>query len=145
MRLRLFKKLRKKLDYLDDDQIERIYQAYLLAVEAHRGQRRSTGEPYVTHPVAVAGILADMRLDYQTLMAALLHDVIEDTAVTKEDLIADFGQTVADLVDGVSKLTQIEFFSKAHAQAENFRKMVLAMAQDIRVMLIKLADRLHNM
>ena len=92
MRLRLFKKLRKKLDYLDDDQIERIYQAYLLAVEAHRGQRRSTGEPYVTHPVAVAGILADMRLDYQTLMAALLHDVIEDTAVTKEDLIADFDQ-----------------------------------------------------
>lgn len=143
--MRLFKKLRKKLDYLDEGQIERIHDAYQLAYRAHKGQKRNTGEPYITHPVAVAGILADMRLDYQTIISALLHDVIEDTEVTKEDLIQSFGRPVAELVDGVSKLTQIEFYSKAEAQAENFRKMVLAMAQDIRVILVKLADRLHNM
>jgi GTP diphosphokinase / guanosine-3',5'-bis(diphosphate) 3'-diphosphatase len=143
--LRLFKKLRRKLDYLDDGQIERIHDAYLLAHRAHRGQKRNTGEPYLTHPVAVAGILADLRLDYQTIIAALLHDVIEDTEVTKQHLIANFGEVVAELVDGVSKLTQIEFVTRAEAQAENFRKMVLAMARDIRVILVKLADRLHNM
>ena len=143
--MRLFKKLRKKLDYLDEGQIERIHDAYQLAYRAHKGQKRNTGEPYITHPVAVAAILADMRLDYQTIISALLHDVIEDTEVTKEDLIQSFGRPVAELVDGVSKLTQIEFYSKAEAQAENFRKMVLAMAQDIRVILVKLADRLHNM
>jgi GTP diphosphokinase / guanosine-3',5'-bis(diphosphate) 3'-diphosphatase len=143
--LRLFKKLRRKLDYLDDGQIERIHDAYLLAHRAHRGQKRNTGEPYLTHPVAVAGILADLRLDYQTIIAALLHDVIEDTEVTKSQLATGFGDVVADLVDGVSKLTQIEFVTRAEAQAENFRKMVLAMARDIRVILVKLADRLHNM
>ena len=143
--LRIFKKLRRKLDYLDEGQIERIHSAYLLANRAHRGQQRNTGEAYITHPVAVAGILADMRLDYQTIVAALLHDVIEDTEVTKEELVSAFGSPVADLVDGVSKLTQIEFVSRAEQQAENFRKMVLAMAQDIRVILVKLADRLHNM
>ena len=143
--MRLFKKLRRKLDYLDDGQIERIHDAYLLAHKAHRGQKRNTGEPYLTHPVAVASILADLRLDYQTVIAALLHDVIEDTEVTKSQLIASFGDVVADLVDGVSKLTQIEFVTRAEAQAENFRKMVLAMARDIRVILVKLADRLHNM
>ncbi|MBV52507.1 MAG: bifunctional GTP diphosphokinase/guanosine-3',5'-bis(diphosphate) 3'-diphosphatase [Coxiellaceae bacterium] len=143
--MRQYKKLYKKLDYLDDTQIEEIYRAYSVSSEAHRGQRRRTGEAYVTHPVAVAVILAEIKMDYQTIMAALLHDVIEDTPVTKADLASQFGQPVAELVDGVSKLTQIEFVSKAQAQAENFRKMVLAMAKDIRVIVVKLADRLHNM
>lgn len=143
--MRLFKKLRRKLDYLDEEQVDKIHQAYLTALDAHRGQKRRTGEPYVTHPVAVACILADMRMDHQSIMAALLHDVIEDTPVTKETLEAKFGAEVAALVDGVSKLTQIEFVSRAEEQAENFRKMVLAMAKDIRVILVKLADRLHNM
>ncbi len=116
-----------------------------MARDAHQGQKRSTGEPYITHPVAVASILADMRMDYQSIAAALLHDVIEDTGVEKKTLSECFGQDVAELVDGVSKLTQIEFTSRAEAQAENFRKMVLAMAKDIRVILVKLADRLHNM
>ncbi len=142
--MRLFKKLRRKLDYLPEEQIEQIHQAYLTALSAHQGQKRQTGEPYITHPVAVACILADMKLDHQTVMAALLHDVIEDTCIDKETLLAQFGQTVANLVDGVSKLTQIEFVSHAEAQAENFRKMILAMARDIRVIIIKLADRLHN-
>jgi GTP diphosphokinase / guanosine-3',5'-bis(diphosphate) 3'-diphosphatase len=143
--MRLFKKLRRKLDYLDAEQIAQIHEAYLTALSAHQGQKRHTGELYISHPVAVACILADMKLDHHTIMAALLHDVIEDTPIIKEDLAAKFGEAVAELVDGVSKLTQIEFFSRAQAQAENFRKMVLAMARDIRVIIIKLADRLHNM
>jgi len=116
-----------------------------MALSAHRGQRRRTGEAYVTHPLAVAYILAEIKMDYQTIMAALLHDVLEDTSVSKSDMEAEFGSVVTNLVDGVSKLTQIEFISQAHAQAENFRKMVLAMAKDIRVIIVKLADRLHNM
>lgn len=143
--MRLFRKLRRKLDYLDPTQIEQIHQAYLLALEAHRNQKRYTGEPYITHPVAVACILAEMKLDHQSIMAALMHDVIEDTDVSKETLELKFGKAVADLVDGVSKLTQIEFATRDQAQAENFRKMVLAMSRDIRVILVKLADRLHNM
>lgn len=143
--MRLFKKLRRKLNYLDDAQVDRIHQAYLMAFEAHRGQKRRTGEPYISHPVAVACILADMKIDPQTIMAALLHDVIEDTPATKEAIAEKFGDAVAELVDGVSKLTQIEFVSRAEQQAENFRKMLLAMAKDIRVILVKLADRLHNM
>jgi len=143
--MRLFRRLRRKLHYLADDQIHQIYQAYRVAHEAHRDQRRQTGEPYITHPVSVAGILADMRMDCHTIMSALLHDVIEDTEIEKIDLERDFGTEVANLVDGVSKLTQIEFVSRAEAQAENFRKMVLAMAHDIRVIIVKLADRLHNM
>jgi len=143
--LRLFKRLRRKLDYLDEDKVEQIHQAYLLALDAHRGQKRRTGEPYISHPVSVACILAEMKMDYQTIMAALLHDVIEDTPVEKEAISEKFGEQVANLVDGVSKLTQIEFVSRAEAQAENFRKMVLAMAHDIRIILVKLADRLHNM
>ncbi len=143
--MRLFKKLRRKLDYFDQEQVERIHEAYLFAHNAHKGQKRRTGEPYITHPVAVTCILADLKLDSHTLMAALLHDVIEDTGVTKAALVEKFGETVADLVDGVSKLTQIEFISRAEAQAENFRKMVMAMAKDIRVIIVKLADRLHNM
>lgn len=143
--MRLFKKLRRKLDYLDEEQVDKVHQAYLTALEAHSGQKRRTGEPYLTHPVTVACMLADMKLDHQSIMAALLHDVIEDTPVTKEMLEEQFGSQVAELVDGVSKLTQIEFVSRAEEQAENFRKMVLAMAKDIRVILVKLADRLHNM
>ncbi len=131
--------------YLTDSQVEAVKRAYFFAEQAHYGQVRRSGEPYVTHPLAVAGILADMHMDPQSLMAALLHDVIEDTGVTKNDLGAQFGEEVADLVDGVSKLTHIEFDSIELKQAENFQKMALAMAQDIRVILVKLADRLHNM
>ncbi len=122
-----------------------VYRAYLFGAEAHDGQHRLSGEPYIYHPVAVARILAELRIDYRSLIAAILHDVIEDTEIGKEQLLAEFGQEVADLVDGVSKLTHIEFHSKAEAHAENFRKMMLAMVQDIRIILIKLADRLHNM
>lgn len=141
-----FTELRKALvEYLDDEQIELVYQAYLIARQAHKGQKRRSGEPYITHPVAAAVILANLRMDQQTIMATLLHDVIEDTSVTKADLAEQFGNEVAELVDGVSKLTQIKFETQAEAQAENFRKMILAMARDIRVILVKLADRLHNM
>ena len=138
--------LADRLDsYLEPDQVNLVRRAYFYAEQAHDGQTRRSGEPYVTHPLAVASILADMRMDHQSLMAAMLHDVIEDTGIPKEALIAQFGDTVADLVDGVSKLTQMNFETKAEAQAENFQKMALAMAQDIRVILVKLADRLHNM
>lgn len=133
------------LDYLDPDKVKMVVRAYECAKKAHEGQTRRSGEPYIIHPLAVASILADLHMDHQTLMAAMLHDVIEDTGVTKAELAADFGSAVADLVDGVSKLTQIEFKSRAEAQARNFQKMTLAMAKDIRVILVKLADRLHNM
>ncbi|MFY2510006.1 bifunctional GTP diphosphokinase/guanosine-3',5'-bis pyrophosphate 3'-pyrophosphohydrolase [Vibrio pectenicida] len=132
-------------EYLPEPQVEALRQSYVVAKDAHEGQTRSSGEPYIIHPVAVARILAEMRLDIETLQAALLHDVIEDTAVTKEDLENQFGATVAELVDGVSKLDKLKFRDRKEAQAENFRKMVLAMVQDIRVILIKLADRTHNM
>jgi RelA/SpoT family (p)ppGpp synthetase len=142
----LFEGLKTKVSkYLPQDQVEYIQAAYILARDAHDGQTRSSGDPYITHPVAVAGILADMDLDYETLMAALLHDVIEDTHYSKEDLSLAFGETVAELVEGVSKLDKLKFGSKQEAQAENFRKMLMAMVQDIRVILIKLADRTHNM
>lgn len=141
----LFKKLKVKLGYLPPGAIDEIRKAYDLAEKAHKPQRRHTGEPYIIHPVAVACILADLKMDKETIMAALLHDVIEDTPVEKSEVESSFGATVAELVDGVSKLTQIEFISKSKAQAENFRKMVLAMSRDIRVIIIKLADRLHNM
>ena len=131
--------------YLTPAQVNQVRRAYFYAEQAHTGQRRRSGEAYVTHPLAVAGILADMHMDHQSLMAAMLHDVIEDTAIPKAALEQQFGDTVANLVDGVSKLTQMEFQSKAEAQAENFQKMALAMAKDIRVILVKLADRLHNM
>lgn len=143
--VRLFNKLRSQLDYLPEESIEKIVQAYTIAAEAHKNQKRHSGEPYITHPIAVASILADMHMDAQTIMSALLHDVIEDTLVSKETLQEYFGEAVADLVDGVSKLTRIEFKNKAEAQAENFHKMVLAMSRDIRVVIIKLTDRLHNM
>jgi guanosine-3',5'-bis(diphosphate) 3'-pyrophosphohydrolase len=132
-------------EYLTEPQIEALRQSYVVARDAHEGQTRSSGEPYIIHPVAVARILAEMRLDIETLQAALLHDVIEDTEVTKEELEEQFGNTVAELVDGVSKLDKLKFRDRKEAQAENFRKMVLAMVQDIRVILIKLSDRTHNM
>ncbi|MBF6623962.1 MAG: bifunctional GTP diphosphokinase/guanosine-3',5'-bis pyrophosphate 3'-pyrophosphohydrolase [Pseudomonas stutzeri] len=131
--------------YLGPEQVNLVRRAYFYAEQAHDGQRRRSGEAYVTHPLAVANILADMHMDHQSLMAAMLHDVIEDTGIPKEALTAQFGETVADLVDGVSKLTQMNFETKAEAQAENFQKMAMAMARDIRVILVKLADRLHNM
>ncbi len=131
--------------YLESDQVKEIYRAYLFGAEAHEGQHRASGEPYIHHPIEVARILAEMRLDYETIVAAILHDVIEDTETAKGQIAEEFGNEVANLVDGVSKLTQITFTSKAEFQAENFRKMLLAMARDIRVILVKLADRLHNM
>lgn len=131
--------------YLEPAQVELLKQAYQVARDAHEGQMRTSGEPYITHPVAVARILADMRLDHETLMAALLHDTIEDTPVTKEELSELFGESIGELVEGVSKLDKLKFRDKKEAQAENFRKMMMAMTQDIRVILIKLADRTHNM
>ncbi|MCG3170680.1 MAG: Guanosine-3',5'-bis(diphosphate) 3'-pyrophosphohydrolase [Pseudomonadales bacterium] len=131
--------------YLAHEQVDAVRRAYYFSEQAHDGQVRRTGQPYVTHPLAVAHILADMRMDHQSLIAALLHDVIEDTGIPKEALAAQFGPAVADLVDGVSKLSQFETTSRAEAQAENFQKMAMAMARDIRVILVKLADRLHNM
>ena len=135
----------EKLDYLPPEQREDIRRAYYFAEQAHEGQYRRSGDPYIVHPLAVGKILADMHMDAQSVEAALLHDVIEDTHVSKEDVTGAFGEIVADLVDGVSKIGAIKFESKAEAQAENFRKMVLAMTKDIRVILVKLADRLHNM
>jgi len=132
-------------DYLPLDQAQQVRRAYYYSEQAHYGQTRRSGEPYVSHPLAVASILARMHMDAQSLMAALLHDVIEDTGVNKEDIGAQFGEEVAELVDGVSKLTHVEFDSVELRQAENFQKMTLAMAKDIRVILVKLADRLHNM
>jgi len=131
--------------YLPPEQVREVYRAYLFGAEAHEGQKRLTGEPYIYHPIAVARILADMRMDYKCLMAALLHDVIEDTSTAKGQLAESFDEEIAELVDGVSKLTQIDFKSYAEAQAANFQKMLLAMARDVRVIMIKLADRLHNM
>jgi GTP diphosphokinase / guanosine-3',5'-bis(diphosphate) 3'-diphosphatase len=131
--------------YLEPDHIQLVKRAYYYAEQAHDGQRRRSGEAYVSHPLAVAEILANMHMDHQSLMAAMLHDVIEDTGITRNALAEQFGEPVANLVDGVSKLAQIKFGSRAEAQAENFQKMALAMAKDIRVIMVKLADRLHNM
>ena len=132
-------------EYLEQDQVTEIYQAYLFSAEAHEGQHRVSGEAYIFHPLSVAQILTEMRMDHRSIIAALLHDVIEDTGYDIDTIKKKFGEEVATLVDGVSKLTHIKFESKAEAQAENFRKMMLAMVEDIRVILIKLADRLHNM
>ena len=139
---RLIEKVSK---YLSQEDVAMIRRAFELAEHAHRHQFRSSGEPYITHPVAVAEILADLELDAVTLSAALLHDVVEDTDVTDQEMVAQFGPEVAALVDGVTKLERIKFNSKEEAQAENLRKMFMAMAKDIRVILIKLADRMHNM
>ena len=141
-----FQALADKLSlYLNESLIEEIRRAYQVAQSAHAGQKRRTGEDYITHPVAAASILADLNLEHETIIATLLHDVIEDSDWTKEQLAASFGTEVAELVDGVSKLKQITFSSRAEAQAENFRKMLMAMVRDTRVMIVKLVDRLHNM
>ncbi|MBT77652.1 MAG: bifunctional (p)ppGpp synthetase/guanosine-3',5'-bis(diphosphate) 3'-pyrophosphohydrolase [Gammaproteobacteria bacterium] len=140
-----FKNLLGKLGYLAPSQLDIIVDAYEFGSQAHEGQRRYSGELYITHPVAVAEILADLHLDYQSITAALMHDVIEDTPTAKEQIADRFGQEIAGIVDGVSKLDQLSFDSRAEAQAESFRKMMLAMVEDIRVILLKLADRLHNM
>lgn len=127
------------------EQLADVSRAFVLAREAHADQKRSSGEPYITHPVAVAAIVFSMKLDHKSVMAALLHDVLEDTPVSRESLVEKFGEEVTHIVDGVSKLSHLKFRSKAEAQAESFRKMLLAMVTDIRVIMIKLADRLHNM
>ncbi len=131
--------------YLPDEHLGQVMRAYEFGADAHKGQTRKSGEPYITHPVAVAQELADMRLDVQAITAAILHDVVEDTEASLDDIEEQFGHEVAQLVDGVSKLDQIQFRSRAEAQAESFRKMMMAMIEDIRVILVKLADRLHNM
>ena len=131
--------------YLTSDEVEKVRRAYEFSASAHEGQHRKSGEPYISHPLEVAGILGDMHMDHQTLAAAILHDVIEDTATDKKEIVRRFGKDIAELVDGVSKLAQVEFDSHAEAQAHNFRKMLMAMSNDIRVIIVKLADRLHNM
>jgi guanosine-3',5'-bis(diphosphate) 3'-pyrophosphohydrolase len=131
--------------YLEPQEIDRVFQAYEFSAKAHEGQQRVSGEAYIHHPLEVARILGEMHMDHQTLMAAILHDVIEDTPTAKGEIKKRFGKSVADLVDGVSKLDKVKFESAEEAQAQNFRKMLMAMSQDIRVILVKLADRLHNM
>jgi len=141
-----FSQLTEKLaTYLPPADLIKVREAFRFADEMHLGQIRQSGEPYISHPIAVAEICADWKLDTQAIMAALLHDVMEDQGVTKDELIERFSAPVAALVDGLSKLEKIEFQTHVEAQGENFRKMLLAMASDVRVMLIKLADRLHNM
>jgi GTP diphosphokinase / guanosine-3',5'-bis(diphosphate) 3'-diphosphatase len=135
----------KLTEYLTPSELKKVKEAYRFSDEMHLGQMRKSGEPYISHPIAVAEICADWKLDAQAIMAALLHDVMEDQDVKKEELIERFGAPVATLVDGLSKLDKIEFQSQIEVQAENFRKMLLAMARDVRVILVKLADRLHNM
>ena len=140
-----FAGLNEKLGYLSKAEVKLIREAYKFADEAHLGQFRASGEPYITHPLAVAGLVADWRLDAQALMAALMHDAMEDCGITKAQLIERFGAPTAELVDGLTKLDKLRFLTREEGQAESFRKMLLAMARDLRVILIKLADRLHNM
>ena len=132
-------------EYLQPEEIDLVWKAYRLSNKAHEGQKRSSGEDYISHPVSVACIAAKFHLDAASIQAALLHDVVEDTQVTLEDIATQFSPQVAKIVEGLSKLDKIHFNDATHAQAENFRKMLLAMSQDVRVILIKLADRLHNM
>ncbi len=140
-----FDALTHKLSYLDSADIKLVREAYRFADEAHLGQFRASGEPYITHPIAVAGLCADWKLDAQAIMAALMHDAMEDCGITKTELIERFGAPTAELVDGLTKLDKLQFSTREESQAESFRKMLLAMARDVRVILIKLADRLHNM
>src|SRR5436190_8955913 len=140
-----FATLTAKLGYLGKADVKRIREAYKFADEAHLGQFRASGEPYITHPIAVAGMCADWKLDAQAIMAALMHDAMEDCGISKAELIERFGAPTADLVDGLTKLDKLRFSTREESQAESFRKMLLAMTRDVRVILVKLADRLHNM
>ena len=137
--------LKERISYLPEQHVARVIRAYEVGAVAHEGQMRKSGEPYITHPIAVAGILAEMGMDAETIIAAILHDTLEDTALSRSELAGEFGETVAELVDGVTKLDKMRFSNRQEADAESFRKMLLAMARDLRVILIKLADRLHNM
>ena len=140
-----FAALTARLDYLSPQDADMVRKAYRFADQAHLGQMRKSGEPYITHPIAVAALCTEWKLDAQALAAALLHDAMEDCGVTKPELIERFGAPVAELVDGLTKLEKLEFNTREENQAESFRKMLLAMARDVRVILIKLADRTHNM
>src|SRR5471030_1711617 len=140
-----FAELSEKLGYLSKSDLKKVREAYKFADQSHLGQLRASGIPYITHPLAVAGLVADWKLDAQALMAALMHDTIEDCGVTKPELIELFGAPTADLVDGLTKLDKLQFSTREDGQAESFRKMLLAMSRDVRVILIKLCDRLHNM
>src|SRR5947207_6120828 len=131
--------------YSGELDVELVTRAFRFAAAAHEGQQRRSGEPFITHPVGVASICAGLRLDEQTIAAALLHDVVEDTGVELETVREEFGEDIAALVDGVTKLTRVQFQTREQAEAENYRKMVVAMAADVRVILVKLADRLHNL
>ncbi|GAB2564618.1 bifunctional (p)ppGpp synthetase/guanosine-3',5'-bis(diphosphate) 3'-pyrophosphohydrolase [Dyella jejuensis] len=137
--------LKERIAYLPEQHIQRVLRAFQVGAAAHEGQTRKSGEPYITHPIAVAGILAEFGMDAETIIAAILHDTLEDTALSRAELSGEFGEPVAELVDGVTKLDKMRFSSRQEADAESFRKMLLAMARDLRVILIKLADRLHNM
>ena len=137
----LLKRLKR---YLRRDQLHKIRRAYEVGAAAHEGQTRKSGEPYITHPVAVAHILAEIGLDGEAIVAAILHDTLEDTPLSREEIEGEFGHDVVELVDGVTKLDKVNFRDRQEATAESFRKMVMAMARDLRVILIKLADRLHN-
>ncbi|RDS82561.1 RelA/SpoT family protein [Dyella psychrodurans] len=137
--------LKERIAYLPEQNVARVLRAYEMGAVAHEGQTRKSGEPYITHPIAVAGILAEFGMDAETIIAAILHDTLEDTALSRTELAGEFGEPVAELVDGVTKLDKMRFSSRQEADAESFRKMLLAMARDLRVILIKLADRLHNM
>ncbi|MEO5732449.1 MAG: HD domain-containing protein, partial [Rubrivivax sp.] len=140
-----YAELADKLSYLSKADLRLVREAYKFADEAHLGQFRASGQPYITHPIAVAGLCADWRLDAQAIMAALMHDTIEDQGISKSALVQQFGAPTAELVDGLTKLDKLHFSTREEGQAESFRKMLLAMARDVRVILIKLADRLHNM
>src|SRR5512137_1246640 len=140
-----FAGLAERLGYLAKADLKKVREAYKFADEAHLGQFRASGEPYITHPIAVAGQCAEWKLDAQAIMAALMHDAMEDCGVSKAELIERFGAPTADLVDGLTKLDRLQFSTREESQAESFRKMLLAMARDVRVILVKLADRLHNM
>ena len=139
------RELEQAADYLSPPQIALLRRAWTIGAAAHAGQVRRSGEPYITHPIAVAKVLAEQRLDVETLIAAILHDTLEDTPLTSDALATEFGPTVAELVEGVTKLDKLQFADRQEAAAESFRKMLLAMSRDLRVILIKLADRLHNM
>src|SRR6516225_1298569 len=137
--------LRKIRNYRPNDDLTLVRKAYDFSLRHHQGQTRASGEPYLVHPLEVAMVLAEMRLDTTAIAAGLLHDAVEDTSVTVDDIRTEFGEQVAHIVEGVTKISKIEFASREEAQAESVRKMILAMVDDIRVVLIKLADRLHNM